>query len=99
MCTSNLNLIAIANPGKMVCYSLEVDAALTTMISIFVPVDENLRTKKKRRRRRIERKKNKPDRESWNWMKGHGYLLQVLGDNNSLKEEGIVMAQESIEGQ
>ena len=57
MCTSNLNLIAIANPKEMVCYSLEVDAALTAMIIIFVLVDEKLRMKKQPPRRRMKERR------------------------------------------
>ena len=44
--TNNLNLVAIANPREMVCYSLKKDVALTAITIIFVPVDENLRTTK-----------------------------------------------------
>ena len=52
MGTNNLNLVAIANPREMVCYSLEIDANLTAIIITFVPIDKNLRMKNKRPRRR-----------------------------------------------
>jgi len=90
MSTSKLNLVAIANPREIVCYSLEEDAALSAMIIIFVSI-ENLKMKKKRPRRRKKERRMNQDREGWNWMRSHGYLLQVFGDKNSLKDGEIVM--------
>ena len=45
-----------------------------------------------------EEKKDEKDRKGWNQMKSHGYLLQVLGDKNSLKKEEIIMTLYAIKG-